>query len=188
MRSRSSTLLVSAKSLCFISWKSHVSEKYFRTSSAAFFKEVVSISMATNNKMFPTALQKYVCMQQRVIHSFSLEKAGAITTFARDYFHRQIDTHLMLEYLCLWDCFETNYSAHVRGNGKKNMAISAAVLFIDVFLIIFGHQGTSTAQRTELYQALATQAILAKNMKNIVSPILLASRAASLLAFSLHSV
>lgn len=76
--------------------------------------------MATNNKMFPTALQKYVCMQQRVIHSFSLEKAGAITAFARDYFHRQIDTHLMLEYLCLWDCFETNYSAHVRGNGKKH--------------------------------------------------------------------
>lgn len=119
MQSRSSTLLVSAKSLCFISWKSHVSEKYFRTSSAAFFKEVVSISMATNNKMFPTALQKYVCMQQWVIHPFSLEKAvlslerkRAITAFARDYFHWQIDTHLKLEYLCLWDCFETNCSAH----------------------------------------------------------------------------
>lgn len=43
---------------------------------------------------------------------------------------------------------------------KKNMSTTAAVRLTDAFLIVFGQQWGSIAQRNNMYQALATHAII----------------------------
>lgn len=51
------------------------------------------------------------------------------------------------------------------------MSISEAMLFTDVFLIVFGHQERSLAQRSVRYQSLAKLAVLAENVENIATPV-----------------
>lgn len=69
--------------------------------------------------------------------------------------------------MCVWGTdLKINHSSHVRSN--EGTSLRVAVQLINVFLIVFGQQWRSTAQRNKLHLGLATQSKLVCRLHSLL--------------------